>query len=81
LQTKPLATRSTFGAITVQGGTGDDEIRIDQAQGAFTDNAITLDGRAGNDALVFDGSSVSEHMELRVNAGNDTVSWAPECPE
>ena len=39
--------RSTFTAIHVQGGGGDDQIRIDQSNGAFTDEAVTLDGGSG----------------------------------
>ena len=61
--------RSTFGAIDVQGGAGDDAIRVDESQGAFTDDAITLDGGAGDDTLT--GGSGSDVLDGGV--GDDVL--------
>ena len=44
--------RSTFTAIAVDAGGGDDEVRIDQSGGAFADEAVTLNGGDGADTLV-----------------------------
>jgi Ca2+-binding RTX toxin-like protein len=70
--------RSTFGAISVQGGAGDDEIRVDESQGAFTDDVITLDGGPGDDTLtggsgpdVLDGGSGDD--VLRGGDGDDVL--------
>jgi hypothetical protein len=43
--------RSTFDAIVVHAGAGNDEVRVDDAFGSFADHALTLDGGAGNDVL------------------------------
>jgi Ca2+-binding RTX toxin-like protein len=61
--------RTTFTAVDVQGGGGDDSIRVDRSNGVFTDEAITLDGGSGNDTLLGgDGNDT-----LIGGAGNDTV--------
>jgi Ca2+-binding RTX toxin-like protein len=61
--------RSTFTAINVQAGGGDDEVRVDDSFGSFADDALTIDGGAGNDTLIGgDGNDV-----LIGGAGNDTV--------
>ena len=44
--------RSTFTAIDVRAKGGDDEVRIDQSGGAFTDEQITIDGGDGADTLI-----------------------------
>jgi Ca2+-binding RTX toxin-like protein len=44
--------RSTFTRIVVFAGNGDDRIRIDQSNGSFGDEAITVDGGNGNDDFV-----------------------------
>jgi Ca2+-binding RTX toxin-like protein len=50
--------RSTFTAIDVEGGAGDDVLRIDRVNGVFTDTeATTLSGGDGNDTLVGDVGS------------------------
>jgi Ca2+-binding RTX toxin-like protein len=74
--------RSTFGAINVQGGAGDDTIRIDETQGAITDDAITLDGGPGNDTLI--GGSGSDVLDggggddvLRGGDGDDVLIGGP----
>ncbi len=43
--------RSTFTAIDVNAGGGDDEVRIDQSGGSFTDELVTMNGGAGADTL------------------------------
>ena len=70
--------RSTFGAIDVQGGAGDDQVRIDESEGAFTDDVITLDGGPGDDTLtggsgsdVLDGGSGDD--VLRGGDGDDVL--------
>ena len=74
--------RSTFGAIDVQGGAGDDEIRVDETQGAFTDDLITLDGGPGDDTLtggsgpdVLDGGGGDD--VLRGGDGDDVLIGGP----
>jgi Ca2+-binding RTX toxin-like protein len=83
--------RSTFTAIDVEGGGGDDTIRVDQSNGLFTDDALTLNGGAGNDTLlggdgadtlmggsgddVVDGNRGNDTALL--GAGNDTFEWDP----
>ena len=64
--------RSTFTAINVQAGGGNDEVRVDQSGGLFTNDALTIDGGAGNDTLIGgDGDDV-----LIGGAGNDSVIGA-----
>jgi Ca2+-binding RTX toxin-like protein len=61
--------RSTFTAISVQAGGGNDEVRVDNSFGSFATDALTLDGGAGNDTLIGgDGNDV-----LIGGPGNDTV--------
>src|SRR5690242_3577393 len=43
--------RTTFTAVNVQGGGGDDTLRLDRSGGLFNDKAVTLDGGAGADTL------------------------------
>lgn len=70
--------RSTFGAINVQAGAGDDQIRIDESEGAFTDDVITIAGGAGGDTLT--GGSESDVLDggvgddvLRGGDGDDVL--------
>ena len=44
--------RSLFTAINVSAAVGNDRVRIDQSNGTFTDEAITIDGGPGNDTLL-----------------------------
>jgi Ca2+-binding RTX toxin-like protein len=83
--------RSTFTAINVQGGGGNDQIRIDDSQGSFADDAVTLDGGSGDDTLIggdgndvliggggkdqVDGGRGSDTALL--GGGNDTFTWDP----
>jgi Ca2+-binding RTX toxin-like protein len=71
--------RGAFTAVDVQGGGGDDTIRIDQLNGLFTDEAVTLDGGSGNDTLIGgDGADTliggSGNDTVDGNRGNDTAS-------
>ena len=62
--------RSTFTAINVQAAGGKDEVRVDDSFGSFADDALTIDGGAGNDTLIGgDGNEL-----LIGGAGNDTVT-------
>jgi Ca2+-binding RTX toxin-like protein len=83
--------RTTFTAINVDGGAGDDTITVSRNGGSFTDEAIALDGGSGNDTLL--GSDGDETLEggpgndfIDGNRGNDaifggngadTVQWDP----
>ena len=83
--------RSTFSAINVQGGGGDDEIRIDDSFGSFSTQPVTIDGGAGNDTLIggdgndlllggggddsIDGNRGSDVALM--GGGDDTFSWDP----
>ena len=84
--------RSTFSKIVVDGGGGDDTIRIDRSNGVFTDTEITtLLGGDGNDTLTGDigaetprrwrGDDVDGRQPGRRHAdrgsGNDTIQWDP----
>jgi Ca2+-binding RTX toxin-like protein len=61
--------RSTFAAIDVQAGGGNDQVRVDDSFGSFANDAVTIDGGAGDDTLIGgDGNDV-----LTGGAGNDTV--------
>ena len=70
--------RSLFTAISVSAGGGNDRVRIDQVNGAFTDEAITIDGGPGNDTLlggdgaeVFFGGPGDDFVDG--NRGDDTA--------
>ena len=83
--------RSTFTAIDVDGGTGDDEIRVFQGFGAFFDEQLTIDGGAGDDLLL--GGSGAETLNggrgddvvaggdgndtALLGSGNDRFTWNP----
>ena len=70
--------RSLFTAISVSAGGGNDRVRIDQVNGAFTDEAVTIDGGPGNDTLlggdgadVFFGGPGDDFVDG--NRGDDTA--------
>ena len=44
--------RSLFTGISVSAGGGNDRVRVDQANGTFTDESIMVDGGPGNDTLL-----------------------------
>jgi hypothetical protein len=70
--------RSTFSRIEVFTGSGHDQFRVDQANGAFTDEALTIDGGNGRDTLnggdgaeFFIGGNGRDAVDG--NRGNDTA--------
>jgi Ca2+-binding RTX toxin-like protein len=83
--------RSSFTAIQVAAGGGDDQVRIDQSGGLFTDEAVAIDGGSGNDTLLggdgadtliggpgndfVDGNRGSDTALL--GGGDDTFQWDP----
>lgn len=69
--------RSTFSSIEVFLRSGNDRFRVDQINGAFADEALTVHGAGGNDTLdggdgaeLFDGGSGRDAVDG--NRGNDT---------
>jgi len=83
--------RSTFTAIDVDAGGGDDDVRVDQSGGTFTDETVTIDGGSGDDTLIggsgadiFDGGSGDDFVdgnigadEARLGSGDDRFQWDP----
>ena len=83
--------RSRFRAIEVQAKGGDDEVRIDQSNGAFPDELVTMDGGQGEDTLLggigeetliggagddfVDGNQGADSAFL--GDGNDHFQWDP----
>ncbi len=83
--------RSTFSQITVNLGSGNDSFRVDQVNGAFADEALTVDGGSGNDVMdggdgrerligasgddAVDGNRGDDTGEL--GSGNDSFRWDP----
>ena len=70
--------RATFSRIDVLLRAGDDQFRIDQVNGAFPDEALTVDGGNGNDTMnggdgveVFYGGNNADSVDG--NRGNDTA--------
>ena len=65
-----VVARNKVNRIRVKGGGGNDQIRIDDANGAFTTTIPTrIDGQGGNDAIR--GGSGAER--LNGDGGNDTI--------
>ena len=69
--------RSTFSSIEVALGNGSDRFRVDQVNGAFTEENLTVDGGRGDDTLdggdgveTFYGGTGSDAVDG--NRGNDT---------
>jgi Ca2+-binding RTX toxin-like protein len=83
--------RSTFTAIDVLLGNGDDQFRVDRTNGAFVDEDITVDGGNGADRLdggdgdeVFLGGNGDDVVDGNrgidtavLGNGNDTFRWDP----
>ncbi|HTO53923.1 MAG TPA: calcium-binding protein [Myxococcota bacterium] len=83
--------RSLFTAIAIHAGAGRDTIRIDEANGLFTDEAITIDGGPGNDTITGgsgddtilggDGNDVIDPRRgadtVDGGPGNDQLIWDP----
>lgn len=81
--------RATFDRIQVSAGDGDDKVTIDQVNGAFADEATTLDGGTGNDVIRggdsneliignlgdddVDGNRGADRADL--GAGDDSFTW------
>ena len=70
--------RSTFSRIEISARGGDDRVRIDQVNGAFADEAVTIDGGSGDDTM--DGGDAAELFiggpgrdAVDGNRGNDTA--------
>jgi hypothetical protein len=61
--------RSTFTRIEVLARNGDDQVRVDQVNGGFADETITIDGSNGDDLL--DGGDATELF--LGGPGDDTV--------
>jgi hypothetical protein len=69
--------RATFSRIEVSLGSGNDEFRVDQVNGAFADEALVVDGDSGRDIMnggdnieLFIGGSGDDFADG--NRGNDT---------
>jgi hypothetical protein len=83
--------RGTFSTINVSLLGGDDQFRVDQSGGAFTDEALTVDGGSGDDTLLggdgnetFIGGSGRDfvdgnrgHDTASLGSGEDTFKWDP----
>jgi Ca2+-binding RTX toxin-like protein len=83
--------RSSFTGIDVEAGGGNDQVRVDQTNGAFTDEAVTINGGNGNDTLlggdgaeIFIGGKGNDFVDgnrgndlALLGSGNDTFHWDP----
>jgi len=83
--------RSTFSRIEVLTGGGNDQFRVDQTNGAFADEALTVDGGSGNDTLdggngaeLFIGGSGQDAVDgnrgddtAQLGIGQDSFRWDP----
>jgi Ca2+-binding RTX toxin-like protein len=83
--------RSTFTAIVVELGSGNDRFRVDQTGGTFTDEQLTVEAGAGNDTVIggdgneltfggggddfVDGNRGTDTAVL--GSGNDSFRWDP----
>jgi Ca2+-binding RTX toxin-like protein len=83
--------RGTFSAIEVSLLSGDDQLRVDQVNGSFVDEALSVDGGSGDDTFlggdgneVFFGGSGRDfadgnrgHDAAFLGSGEDTFQWDP----
>jgi Ca2+-binding RTX toxin-like protein len=83
--------RTTFIAIDVQAGGGDDDVRLDRSGGVFSDEAVTIDGGTGADTLIGDvgddvliGGAGNDFADgnigadkVQLGAGDDVDQWDP----
>ena len=63
--------RSRFDSVLVDGGAGDDTIGVDESNGAFADEAVTLAGGDGDDTLV--GGSEPDRFVWNAGNGDDVI--------
>ena len=83
--------RNTFSRIDVSLGSGNDTFRVDNVNGAFNDEATTVDGGSGNDVMdggdsreLFIGGSGNDAVDGNrgddtgeLGSGNDSFRWDP----
>ena len=83
--------RATFSRIEVSLGSGNDEFRVDQVNGAFADEALVVNGDSGNDVMnggdnieLFVGGSGNDFADGNrgndtgvMGSGNDSFRWDP----
>ncbi len=83
--------RSTFSRINVQTRSGNDQFRVDQTNGAFADEALTVEGGSGNDNLnggdqveLFIAGSGDDNVDgnrgndtAQLGSGQDSFRWDP----
>lgn len=83
--------RSTFSRIVVSLGSGNDTFRVDQTNGAFADEALTIEGDSGNDVMnggdgreLFIGGSGNDAVDGNrgddtgeLGSGSDSFRWDP----
>ena len=84
------ASTGAFSRIEVFTGSGHDQFRVDQANGAFTDEALTIDGGNGRDTLnggdgveLFIGGNGRDAVDgnrgdtALLGNGRDSFRWDP----
>jgi hypothetical protein len=83
--------RTTFTAIEVNLGSGNDSFRVDQVNGAFADEDLTVRGGSGNDTMnggdaaeLFEGGSGNDAVDGNrgddtgvLGSGRDSFRWDP----
>jgi Ca2+-binding RTX toxin-like protein len=83
--------RTTFTRIKLKGGSGDDQLRVDQVNGAFADEDTTFYGGSGDDRMfggddaeLFLGRSGNDAVdgnngddEAVLGSGRDVFTWDP----
>jgi Ca2+-binding RTX toxin-like protein len=83
--------RSSFSSIEVFLGAGNDQFRVDQVNGTFEDEALTVDGGSGNDTMnggdgdeLFYGRSGRDAVDGNrgddtgyLGSGQDSFRWDP----
>ncbi len=83
--------RATFTTIVVRTGEGDDHFRVDQVNGAFADEALSVEGGNGDDVLnggdaveFFSGGNGDDQVDgnrgndtARLGRGDDSFRWDP----
>jgi Ca2+-binding RTX toxin-like protein len=83
--------RNTFTRVVVRAGDGNDKVRVDEINGRFVEELVTLDGGQGDDTLdagagvdvlvggtgndTVDGAQSNDTVDL--GSGQDTFTWSP----